>query len=161
MYHQPIPRSFHLFRLFFYPNSISRSYSFSPGLRRRVQVYCNQYNFVHGYYVHNHRKYLGAVLASYLLLHISGEHSTNYNQHPATGSDNRPINQCPVPQSYIKFISVIRIFWVPWKVHNLNELYIWVPLTKFRTDEIYLKKHRFHLHYASWNPTQRERLQGR
>ena len=27
-------------------------------------------------------------------------------------------NQCPVPPSYIKFISVMRIFWVPWKVHN-------------------------------------------
>ena len=26
--------------------------------------------------------------------------------------------QCPVPPSYIKFISVMRIFWVPWKVHN-------------------------------------------
>ena len=25
---------------------------------------------------------------------------------------------CPVPPSYIKFIPVLRIFWVPWKCHN-------------------------------------------
>ena len=37
-------------------------------------------------------------------------------------------------------------------IMNFKWLYIWVPLTKFRTDEIYLKKHRFHLHYALWNP---------
>ena len=28
-----------------------------------------------------------------------------------------------------------------------------MPLIKFRTDEIYFEKHRFDLHFASWNPT--------